>query len=203
MGSTTRVYVIEGVAGSGKDTLARQLVAALQPDVRPVLVWDETAVLASWHHYYLPGIDTLRLDLTESLAGHMEATLAQQPDTVFVFNRLHVSHAVWRAEKHAATPELEARHDRVVQRLAALGTLVLHPVLDISSLEERTSHNERQEAAWRAFLQRRAADMGSPSPGQMYGDQQAAMQRVLARDGLPWRALNVAPGQPVDLGGVV
>ena len=203
MGDGTRVYVIEGVAGSGKDTLARQLVASLLPDARPVLVWDETAVLASWHHYYLPDIDRLRLDLTESLAGHTEATLQREPDTLFVFNRLHVSHAVWRAEKRHDLPELEVRHDRLVQRLAALGTLVLHPVLDITSLEQRTSHNERQEAAWRAFLQRRAADMGSPSPGQMYGDQQSAMQRVLTRDGLPWRALSVVPGQSVDLRGVV
>ncbi len=192
-------FIVEGVAGSGKDTLVQQVVAALQPDRRSVLAWDEAAVMASWHHYYLPGIDRLRLDLTGAILDEVAAARHREPDTAFVFNRFHVSHAVWRAERGNTAADLEARHHALVGRLAALGAVVLHPVLDPGEFDARTRHIERREAAWSLFLERRMRDMACTTPGQMYAAQQRMLQDVLARDGLPFHTLHVDPGVPLDL----
>lgn len=193
------VYIVEGVAGAGKDTLVNQLVAALQPEERPVLVWSESAVLASWHHYYLPGVDEMRLDLTERLAPYIADTLSRMPDSVFVFNRLHVSHAAWRMEKQNDTPTLQRRHDAVVAQLHALPVLILHPHLAEAEAASRTNHGERRERAWADFLARRAADMGRQDPADLYLAQQRLMATIMERDGLPHRRVTVRHNQPIDL----
>ncbi|GEM_PF-5717284 len=197
------LFIVEGVAGSGKDTLVQQVVAALQPERRPVLAWDEAAVMASWHHYYLPNIDRLRLDLTAAILDDVATARRREPDSAFVFNRFHVSHAVWRAENGNATADFEARHRTLADRLAALGAVVLHPTLDQVEINARTRHIERREAAWSLFLERRMRDMGCATPGQMYAAQQRMIQDMLARDGLPFHTLHVDPGVPLDLAPIV
>ena len=63
------IYIVEGVAGSGKDTLCGQIVRSLNPVERRVLVFPEEAVLATWLYYFVPGIHETRLDLTERLVA--------------------------------------------------------------------------------------------------------------------------------------
>ncbi|MSQ10731.1 MAG: hypothetical protein EXR52_06980 [Dehalococcoidia bacterium] len=197
------IYIVEGVAGAGKDTLVNQLVTALRPDERPLIIWSESAVLASWHHYYLPGIDELRLDLSERLAPYLQATLARDPDTVFVFNRFHVSHAVWRVDKRNNTPELERWHDSLVAQLRGLPVQILHPTLSEQEAPARTSHAERREVAWERFLERRASETGHTSAAGLYLTQQRLMVEVMERDGLPYRTLAVAHDRPLDLTGIL
>ena len=196
------IYIVEGVAGSGKDTLTTQLLAWLRPDERHVQAFPEEAVLASWLHYFVPNIHESRLDLTHRLVEHVERTLEREPDTVFVFNRFHVSHAVWRAEMQAST-ELEQRHTALVARLSKLPTLVLHTVVEPSDAEARTSHLERREVAWRRFLARRLETHAQTSPGASYLEQQDAMTRIIERDALPYRRINLGAGVPVDIGAIV
>lgn len=197
------VYIVEGVAGAGKDTLVHQLVTALQPEARPVLLWSESAVLASWHHYYVPGIDELRLDLAEHLVHHIATTLREAPESVFVFNRFHVSHAVWRIEKQNNTPALQARHRALVAQLRQLPVRIFHPYLAAGEAAARTSHSERQERAWLNFLERRARDMGQRSPADLYLAQQQLMADILDQDRLPYQRVTIRYGQPVDMQGLL
>ena len=187
------IYIIEGVAGSGKDTLCDQIVRSLQPEERRVLVFSEEAVLATWLYYFVPGIHELRLDLVERLLDHAEAVLSRDPDAAFVFNRLHVSHAVWRQE-HNADPALEERHRSVVRALAALPVQIFQAVIGEDEAVSRTSHIERRELAWRKFLEERVGFLADANPGTSYLRQQAAMTQVLERDGLPYRQVNIGRG---------
>ena len=196
------VYIIEGVAGSGKDTLTNAVVAALRPAERRVLVFPEEAVLATWLYYFLPGIHELRLHLTHRLVDYMQVTLRRDPDTTFVFNRFHVSHAVWRQEL-SADPRFEGSHGRLVEKLGMLPVRILQAVLDEGEAHERARHQERHEVAWQRFLEERIDLHGELSAGDSYLRQQEAMTRILERDGLPFTQVHVQRGSSLDVDGLL
>ena len=196
------IYIVEGVPGSGKDTLIAQLLAWLQPEKRHVRSFPEEAVLASWLHYFVPGIHESRLDLTRRLVEHIESTIESEPDITYVFNRFHVSHAIWRAEMQAPA-ELETRHNELVARLRALPTLILHVLVDPDDAETRTRHEERREVAWLRFLEQRLETHGQTSTGETYLAQQEAVSRIIERDGVPYRRIKVSPGEPIDIAALV
>lgn len=196
------IYIVEGVAGSGKDTLCGQIVKSLRPEERRVLVFPEEAILATWLFYFVPGIHDTRLDLTERLVAYMHETIAQDPDTAFVVNRFHVSHAVWRAELKADRQDLEQRHRRLVDSMRSLPLRMFQTLLPEANADARASHLERHDRAWEAFLAQRVAYHGEASAGQSYLSQQEAMTAVLRRDGLPYRAVEVPLGQEVDVEGM-
>src|SRR5687767_12889257 len=111
-----RIYIVEGVAGSGKDKLVQSLVAALEPVKRRVYSLTEEAVLASWIHYRLPGIHELRLTLARSLLERLLEELREDQKVTYIFNRFHVSYEVWRWESGVADA-YRSRHDELVDLL--------------------------------------------------------------------------------------
>src|SRR4029078_3870324 len=129
----------------------------------------------------------------------MHDTLAQDPDTAFVLNRFHVSHAVWRAELKADAPALEERHERVVDSMRSLPLRIFQTLLPEANADARASHLERRDRAWEAFLAQRVAYHGEASAGQSYLSQQDAMSAVLQRDGLPFRKVVVPLAEYVDV----
>jgi hypothetical protein len=192
------IYIVEGVAGSGKDTLVSRIVHSLEPERRRVLAFPEEAVLATWLYYFVPGIHEVRLDLAERMVAYMHDTLANDPDAAFVLNRFHVSYAVWRAELKADAA-LEARHQRLVESMRSLPLRIFQTLLPEANADARASHLERRDRAWEAFLAQRVAYHGETSAGQSYLAQQEAMSGILQRDGLPYRRVNVPLGEDIDV----
>jgi hypothetical protein len=190
------IYVIEGVAGSGKDTLCSQLVQALGPESRRVLVFPEEAMLASWLHYFVPGIHDQRLDLADRLLDYTGDLLERDPEAAFVFNRFHVSYAVWRRE-HGVN--LDDRHEHLIARLKQLPVLIVQAMLPQEDADTRSSHVERREVAWQRFLEDRIAFHGQATAGESYLAQQAVVSTIIERDGLANQQIEVRRGEPLDL----
>jgi thymidylate kinase len=191
------IYIVEGVAGSGKDTLVKQLVDGLHPDERCVHAFDEEAVLASWIHNQLPGIHRIRLDLASSIVERIRDELAADDGAVFVFNRFHVSYAAWR-DDYGLGEIFQARHEELVSALRALPVRILLAVLDPDEVEARSRHSERRGVAWRRFLAWRTSHFGFSSPGAVFEAQQKTMRRILEQDGLPYRTVRVRHGEEMD-----
>lgn len=192
------IYIIEGVPGSGKDTLAAQLIAHLDPKERHIQVFPEEATLSSWVHYFVHGIHETRIELVEKLVDYVGESLARDPSMFFIFNRLHVSHAVWRHD-FATDPALEERHAGIADGLRRLPTTILHALLEEQKTEARVSHVEREDVAWRTFLQRRVEEQMQSNAGSVFSDQQAAMTNVMETDRIPFKSLEIVHGQQIDL----
>src|SRR6478672_4007453 len=84
-----QVYIVEGVPGSGKDTIVQALCEDLSNEL--CYAFDEAGVLCGWLHYWLTGIDQVRMGLGESLVRYIREVLDQEPGAYFVFNRFHLS----------------------------------------------------------------------------------------------------------------
>jgi len=85
------IFIIEGIPGSGKDTLTTTLLELLHKDARPVYHYPEEALGFPYTHWYWPGITKARLSLMESALDFVEEESRRHPGAVFVFNRFHLS----------------------------------------------------------------------------------------------------------------
>ncbi len=182
-----RIYIVEGIPGSGKDTYARDLLRRLGRDRQPVYYYPEDALLRSWLHLELPGTDELAITLMERLVERVEDELALCPAVVFVFNRFHLSFALT-----SHTPGLDDRYHALVERLRRLDVLVIISVLRPPELwRVRHPEREREQLAWRFFRQRRLAQLGATSPEAVYAEQQVRFLHLAGEQGLPYQVEHV------------
>jgi hypothetical protein len=187
--SNTRIYVIEGIPGSGKKFMKDRLLEQLQPDKRPVYYFEEESGLASWIHYYLPDISLIRLTLMESMLQFMSETLQSDPDSIFVITRFHIS---WALTNRASG--LDERYLTLVNRLKQLPVTILFPVLKQAEVGKRVVHAaDRKEEAWRRFLKRRAAESNFRSLADLYTTQQRQIVDLLQTQGIPFIPVRVDP----------
>src|SRR5688500_11903579 len=85
----SRVLIIEGISGSGKDTFQKYLKSKLRS--RVVHDYSEGELLWSWKHQRIKDIFKLQIRLMRNFLDYVAATLERDDKAVFLLNRFHLS----------------------------------------------------------------------------------------------------------------
>lgn len=175
------VLVIEGIPGAGKTTLQERL--RHQARDRMTHVYSEEALLFHWMHAWIPGIQSLRLQVLQQMLAHIEATLADDPAALFLLTRFHLSHALLGGD--ADSPA----YRQVLAQLAALGAEVWVPVVPAADIAARAMHVERADPLWKVLQTRRLVHEGHADFGAMYRYYQDRLLALLEQQPLAYHLL--------------
>jgi thymidylate kinase len=138
----SRVLIIEGISGSGKDTFQTYLKKKLKD--RDVYDYSEGELLQSWKQLHIEGIFKLRVKFMKLFVNYVRDTVSRDKNTVFLLNRFHLSAYVSTIVKQ---PKLEREYDEIINVLRSLSAHVFILQLDENEIEARSAHPERA-AAW-------------------------------------------------------
>jgi len=143
----SRVLIIEGISGSGKDTFQKYLKVKIKE--RDVYDYSEGEVLHSWKQLQIKGILELRVKFMKLFMNHIRDSLEQNPDAFFLLNRFHLS---TYASTIVQNPRLRREYDGIIETLKALPVHVFILQLANDQIDQRSSHPERS-SAWQKFQQ--------------------------------------------------
>jgi thymidylate kinase len=150
----SRVLIVEGISGSGKDTFQIYLKEKLKN--RDVYDYSEGEVLHSWKQLQIEGILNLRVKFMKLFVNYIRDVVSQDETTVFLLNRFHLS---TYASTIIQQPKLKREYDEIVNILRMLPVHVFVLRLDKNEIEKRSLHPERS-SAWQKF-QQQIAEKGS------------------------------------------
>ena len=143
----SRVLIIEGISGSGKDTFQTYLKKKLEG--RDVYDYSEGEVLQSWNQLQIRGIFKLQVKFMKLFVNYVRGIVSRDENAVFLLNRFHLSAYVLAIVKQ---PELEREYDEIINVLRTLPVHVFILQLDENEIEKRSLHPERS-GAWQKFQQ--------------------------------------------------
>ena len=144
----SRVLIIEGISGSGKDRFQNFLKRNLNS--RHVYDFSEGELLQSWKQLPIEGIFEIRIRFMKLFLDHMKDTISRDENVVFLLNRFHLSAYVSTISKQ---PKLEREYEEIINDLRALSVHVFILRLDANEIEERSLHPERS-SAWHRHQER-------------------------------------------------
>jgi thymidylate kinase len=143
----SRVLIIEGISGSGKDTFQTYLKEKLKD--RDVYDYSEGEVLHSWKQFQIEGILGLRVKFMKLFVNYVRDIVSRDENAIFLLNRFHLSTYAWTIiQQH----KLGREYDEIINvlRMLPVHVFILH--LDENEIEKRSLHPERS-GAWRKFQQ--------------------------------------------------
>jgi thymidylate kinase len=143
----SRVLIVEGISGSGKDTLQKYLKKKLKD--RDVYDYSEGEVLHSWKQLQIEGILKLRVKFMKLFVNYVRDIVNRDENAVFLLNRFHLS---TYASTIIQQPKLEKEYDEIINTLRTLSVHVFILQLDENEIEKRSLHPERS-GAWQKFQQ--------------------------------------------------
>ncbi len=179
----SRVFIIEGISGSGKDTLQKCWSQKLKG--RVVHDYSEGEVLHSWKHLQIRGIPELRVKLMKLFVYHVKNTVARDEEAIFLFNRFHLS---TYASTIVQQPSLGREYEEMIDILRTLPVHVFILQLDDSEIEKRSLHPERSNA-WRKFQQQIVA---KHSFRQRLEEQQRLILEAAKIQQIPYSVMKVS-----------
>jgi thymidylate kinase len=143
----SRVIIIEGISGSGKDTFQTYLKKKLKG--RDVYDYSEGEVLHSWKQLQIEGILELRIKFMKRFVDYVRDIVSRDENAVFLLNRFHLS---TYASTIIQQPKLGREYDEIINVLRMLPVHVFILQLDENEIEKRSLHPERS-GAWQKFQQ--------------------------------------------------
>ena len=185
----SRVIVIEGISGSGKDRFQKYLKSKLRG--RVVHDFSEGELLLSWNQRPIKDIFNLQVRLMRNFINYVADTINRDDRAVFLLNRFHLStYTMGVAEQ----PNLEREYNIVLKTLRTLPTHVFILQLMESEIESRCSHPERG-AAWHKFQQHILEREGFGNFVERNVTLQKAMIETAIRQNIPFSILRL-PSAP-------
>jgi thymidylate kinase len=141
----SRVLIIEGISGSGKDAFQTYLKKTLEG--RDVYDYSEGEVLHSWKQFQIEGIFKLRVKFMKLFVSYVRDIVSRDESAVFLLNRFHLSTYAWTIIQQQ---KLGREYDEIIDVLKMLPVHVFILHLDENEIEKRSLHPERP-SAWQKF----------------------------------------------------
>jgi len=174
----SRVIVVEGISGSGKDTFQTYLKKMLEG--RDVYDYSEGDVLHSWKQLQIEGIFELRIKFMKLFVNYVRDIVSRDENAVFLLNRFHLSTG-------GQQPKLGREYDEVINVLRTLPVHIFILQVDENEMERRSLHPERS-GAWQKFQQRIAA---SDSFRDRLERQQRVILETAKRQQIPYSVIKL------------
>lgn len=174
--SRSRVLIVEGISGSGKDTFQAYLKKKLQD--RDVYDYSEGEVLTSWKQLQIEGIFELRIKFMKLFTNHIRDIISRESNSVFLLNRFHLS-------AYAQQPQVGTEYSEIINILKTLPVHIFILRVDANDIEQRSLHPERS-GAWRRFQQQIGASFR-----ERLERQQSEILELARRQGLPYSVIRL------------
>jgi thymidylate kinase len=189
----SRVLIIEGISGSGKDTLQARLKKKLRE--RDVYEYSEGELLQSWNQLQIEGIFKLRIKLMKLFVHYVKDVLSREENAVFLLNRFHLSAYVMTI---IPQPKLKREYDEIVDVLRTLPVHVFVLQLNEDEIEKRSLHPERS-VAWQRFQEQIVKRDGFRNRLERYIWQQRLMLEAAERQQIPYSVMEITSA--TEIGG--
>ena len=185
LASDSRVFIIEGISGSGKDTFQTYLKKKLKG--RVVYDYSEGELLHSWNQLQIEGILKLRVKFMKLFVNYVRDIVSQDENAVFLLNRFHLSAYVMTIIQQ---PKLEREYNEIINVLRALPVHVFILQLDENEIEKRSLHPERS-GAWQKFQQQIVKKDGFRDRLERYIWQQRLMLEAAEKQQIPYTIIKL------------
>ena len=179
----SRVLIVEGISGSGKDTFQTYLKKKLEG--RDVYDFSEGEVLQSWKQLQIEGIAELRIKFMTRFVNYVRDIVTRDENAVFLLNRFHLS--TYASTIHQQ-PELAKEYDEIINVLRTLPVHVFILQLDENEIEKRSLHPERS-GAWQKFQQQIVGKDGFR--GRLESQQKLILEAA-KRQQIPYSVIKVS-----------
>jgi thymidylate kinase len=189
----SRVLIIEGISGSGKDTFQTYLKKKLKD--RDVYDYSEGELLQSWNQLQIGGIFKLRIKFMKLFVNYVKHIVNRDENAVFLLNRFHLSAYVMTVIQQ---PKLEREYDEIIHILRTLPVHVFILQLAENEIEKRSLHPERS-GAWQKVQQQIVKKEGFRDRLERYIWQQGLILEAAERQQIPYSVIKV-PTAP-EIGG--
>jgi len=182
-----RVIIIEGISGSGKDTLQKYL--KIQLAGKDIHDYSEGELLLSWNQLQIKGIFNLQVKFMKLFVNYMKDVIAGNDNVVFLLNRFHLSTYALNIIKQ---PKLEKEYQEAIKLLHSLPSHVFILQLDEKDIGKRSLHPERS-GAWQKFQQEIVKKEGFRDRVARYVWQQRLMLEAAEKQQIPYSVVRLAP----------
>ena len=186
----SRVLIVEGISGSGKDTFQTYLKKKLEG--RDVYDYSEGEVLHSWKQLQIEGIFELRIKFMKLFVNYARDIVSRDENAVFLLNRFHLS---TYASTIIQQPKLKREYDEIISVLRMLPVHIFILQVDENEIEKRSLHPERS-GAWQKFQQQIVEKHGFRDRLER---QQRLILKAAKRQQIPYSVIKVS--YELEIGG--
>jgi thymidylate kinase len=177
-----RIFIIEGIAGSGKDTFQKNLSKYFDKNNFLVYTFSEEELLFSWKHFWIKNMEIYRINYFHSLLDYCEELINENRRNVIVLNRFHITYAIF-SKYNQKTKKL---YEKLVNRLKNLPVHIFIGKLSLDKIEQRARHPERKEKIWRIHQQKRVKLANVKSLAELYKNEQEIIFKIAQKQRIPY-----------------